>query len=326
MTYVNENVTSPDDDIVIGAGPGAFRASDFATQLAQNTNKVDWIINAKEFGASEVLTPTENESAIQSALNATKPNGGGVVLVNYGIEFNVKNLILPNNIVLEYYQRNSSNSGNFEKVIMTNSIDPNGTPVNEFIIKAPYHSGLIIDTDNDIASEVSIPQTNTTNAQSIVFRKKGESKFAITSGMDNEDKLHFRGYIPSLKYIMTLATSGVGIGNVVPAYPLDVNGVSRLEKIFFGKDPYIREFSNTNGDLYITTPGRSNYTVRMLDINSRKQSAFEINTDAGWSTPQVIRTGRPANVLIGSQSFDTTLGIPIWWNGTSWVNATGTPV
>jgi hypothetical protein len=34
---------------------------------------------------------------------------------------------------------------------------------------------------------------------------------------------------------------------------------------------------------------------------------------------------RPAvNLYIGQMYFDTTVGIPIWWNGTYWVDATGT--
>jgi hypothetical protein len=38
-------------------------------------------------------------------------------------------------------------------------------------------------------------------------------------------------------------------------------------------------------------------------------------------------TVRPTvNLLIGQQFFDTTLGIPIWWNGTVWKNASGTTV
>jgi len=36
---------------------------------------------------------------------------------------------------------------------------------------------------------------------------------------------------------------------------------------------------------------------------------------------------RPStNLLVGQQYFDTTLGIPIWWNGTDWIDATGTVV
>jgi hypothetical protein len=32
------------------------------------------------------------------------------------------------------------------------------------------------------------------------------------------------------------------------------------------------------------------------------------------------------NLQIGQQYFDTTLGLPIWWNGTDWIDAAGTVV
>lgn len=35
---------------------------------------------------------------------------------------------------------------------------------------------------------------------------------------------------------------------------------------------------------------------------------------------------RPTNINIGFQFFDTTLGKPIWWNGSKWVDSTGTEV
>jgi hypothetical protein len=31
-------------------------------------------------------------------------------------------------------------------------------------------------------------------------------------------------------------------------------------------------------------------------------------------------------LLTGQYFFDTTLGIPIWWNGIKWINASGTAV
>lgn len=31
-------------------------------------------------------------------------------------------------------------------------------------------------------------------------------------------------------------------------------------------------------------------------------------------------------LFIGKQFFDQTLGIPIWWNGSHWVNSSGTTV
>lgn len=35
---------------------------------------------------------------------------------------------------------------------------------------------------------------------------------------------------------------------------------------------------------------------------------------------------RPGSPVVGQFYFDTTLGIPIWYEGPTWVNASGTPV
>lgn len=46
-----------------------------------------------------------------------------------------------------------------------------------------------------------------------------------------------------------------------------------------------------------------------------------ISYTASGNTPS-----RPSVSSVGSQYFDTTLGIPIWWNGSTWVNSSGTIV
>ena len=35
---------------------------------------------------------------------------------------------------------------------------------------------------------------------------------------------------------------------------------------------------------------------------------------------------RPTGLYVGQPFFDTTLGRPIWWNGTIWVDSAGTGV
>jgi hypothetical protein len=52
------------------------------------------------------------------------------------------------------------------------------------------------------------------------------------------------------------------------------------------------------------------------------------NYTQATATPNFGKTTqRPtANQQIGQQFFDTTLGYPIWWNGTKWVNYNGTVV
>lgn len=42
--------------------------------------------------------------------------------------------------------------------------------------------------------------------------------------------------------------------------------------------------------------------------------------------PAGTTADRPVlRVLVGQTYFDTTLGYPVWWNGTDWVDATGAP-
>ena len=58
-------------------------------------------------------------------------------------------------------------------------------------------------------------------------------------------------------------------------------------------------------------------------IDNFSQAA--IIPDSGTTADRPINTGNP-KIQIGQLYFDVTLGIPIWWNGSNWVNASGTTV
>jgi len=47
--------------------------------------------------------------------------------------------------------------------------------------------------------------------------------------------------------------------------------------------------------------------------------------NSGTTANRPINTGNP-KLQIGQYYFDTTLNRPIWWNGTNWINASGTTV
>ena len=51
-----------------------------------------------------------------------------------------------------------------------------------------------------------------------------------------------------------------------------------------------------------------------------------INGSGSFYTGHSTTSNRPTVSAIGSTWFDTTLGIPIWYNGSNWVNASGTTV
>lgn len=73
------------------------------------------------------------------------------------------------------------------------------------------------------------------------------------------------------------------------------------------------------------------YDHRRDDQLNQNLRIYFNNLDAflvAISTPQNgITADRPAlNLQIGQFYYDTTLGIPIFWNGTVWKNASGTTV
>ncbi|RDD69218.1 hypothetical protein DVR11_22600 [Paracoccus versutus] len=70
-------------------------------------------------------------------------------------------------------------------------------------------------------------------------------------------------------------------------------------------------------------------------FNGPRRGALRHSNNAGmtWSAWTPIQTGnsgttaqRPADPLPAEQYFDTTLGLPILWNGTAWIDYTGTAV
>jgi hypothetical protein len=62
--------------------------------------------------------------------------------------------------------------------------------------------------------------------------------------------------------------------------------------------------------------------VLRLYFNQVSSSIRELTVPSAGAT-----TERPINrIQLGQMYFDTTLGIPIWWDGTNWVDATGTTV
>ena len=70
------------------------------------------------------------------------------------------------------------------------------------------------------------------------------------------------------------------------------------------------------------------YDQRYQDqLNNALRLYFnQIDTFTGFIAQPISGTTleRPGvNLYIGQMYFDTTVGIPIWWNGTNWVDASG---
>ena len=108
----------------------------------------------------------------------------------------------------------------------------------------------------------------------------------------------------------------------------EILGVNLAEnpevKIYFGDSPELlglldseawhRDGTNGPFDSY-------NLLEQLAELDTRLTTALANVNKSG------ITSARPtANLVAGYLFFDTTLGKPIWHNGTAWVDATGTAV
>lgn len=76
---------------------------------------------------------------------------------------------------------------------------------------------------------------------------------------------------------------------------------------------------------FISDPPSLASLLRQLSLMYQTVSAAFNNPDFGATAKRPTATPTFA-LSVGQTYFDTSLGIPIWWNGTAWVNSSGTHV
>jgi hypothetical protein len=79
-----------------------------------------------------------------------------------------------------------------------------------------------------------------------------------------------------------------------------------------------------------TTRGQMDPTTIVQALQAIVLSLNEIIAATGPTSGLLVFSGatatRPTSVPTGFPFFDTTLGIPVWWSGAAWVNASGASV
>ena len=84
----------------------------------------------------------------------------------------------------------------------------------------------------------------------------------------------------------------------------------------------IREYELAGGstslDIYPVTSTKGVFNENNENLDTIINHLSQINT--------CTSDNRPSDIPIGTQYFDTNLNIPIWWTGSSWVNALGNDI
>lgn len=69
----------------------------------------------------------------------------------------------------------------------------------------------------------------------------------------------------------------------------------------------------------MTTPAQIPAGQNLDAIRRSANGVFALLTTSGPTA------ARPTASFVGQPYFDTTLGLPVWWSGATWVNASGAP-
>lgn len=127
----------------------------------------------------------------------------------------------------------------------------------------------------------------------------------------------------------------VTFGNSINHFYITNNENSDLH--FLTSRSEIRNNTTISGESYSGAKGRNILTLNgssdnnHIQVTSNKErvkfaNASGASTMLQFSFYRGSSSGRPTNAVIGEAYFDTTLGKPIWFNGTNWVDATGATV
>jgi hypothetical protein len=127
-------------------------------------------------------------------------------------------------------------------------------------------------------------------------------------------------YVGESEWFQSSTTNESQFFNKSPIYVQALDSVSEASstQIFSGTFFPEGQVSASNGSLYL----RNNST---LGIQIYIKTGTN-GSDTGWQTLAYKLTGTTGNrpsAQVGMEYFDTTLGYPVWWNGSAWIDATG---
>lgn len=262
-------------------------------------------------------------------------------------------LVLPPQIVVEGESYNHTRiKGNWSiDNRWSNYVPPSLPSPPSVLVPSDFRSGWInvglfgtvnIDFDPVFSNEGKLVATNVRFAGSVIISEKlpnPVSNSVIFFGGEFLDDITMNGIPATFSNVITyggtlyinqvigtgvdnlIQTSGGSIGNIV------INSTSAAAPAYNCTFEHSVQPGST---LTLNGP----YIVINADISSIPLQSLIIS---GGTTLNVIKrinpnyffgitVDRPPTPYIGEQWFDTTVGLPIWWNGASWINAAGVVV
>lgn len=103
-------------------------------------------------------------------------------------------------------------------------------------------------------------------------------------------------------------------------------GTPTLQEVIEAGDTSDLDITITDGSLLVLDNGTFSTSLGP-DANLTANRSVSFPDISGVTLLNLTgnTASRPASPATGYIYFDTTLGLPVWWNGAAWVDATGTP-
>lgn len=174
-------------------------------------------------------------------------------------------------------------------------------------------------------------------SQNMFYTQSGDSTNTWVKILKKKNKPNLFDRIPSRITIVAVHIYGIGEYVELYLYENTIKLGSRSNGNIITKVATYVD-SNENTTTYYCYINSSFYTVNCLLDGIGKTDSYYDRTISNVTLPDganeysILLTGTTsernnyANAAPGMSYFDKTLGKPIWWNGTNWVDATGTIV
>jgi hypothetical protein len=180
-----------------------------------------------------------------------------------------------------------------------------------------YGAGKTNVVDNGIKNRIFMPDQMTykggsSNTGVITSQNMGSSNYKVFTGLDSGGTERF--YVKG---------DGTIFSNENGYFQRGIrwttgDGTFNDRGLFSGSGSPNNVQSANPGSLYMNTQGGAGTSAFVKGAG---------NGNTGWRPVQDILSGntagRPTNVPIGYCYFETTLSKPVWWNGSTWKDATG---
>lgn len=188
-------------------------------------------------------------------------------------------------------------------------------------------NNMMIDSIIDIYNKGFIFEENTIKLTSGLQKANGDAQLKFVHDPTNiwyEDgatNVIFRNNI-----VMVVADSeGTLTPSIKICYPYLMGDMIMENNIFL--DCFFNTFANDDGSFGIVTNNifRMTDTTTAYNLNNAKHLVENNHFVGNFYLGATTRTVS-SDPSVGVMSFDSTSGKPVWWNGSSWVDATGTSV